>query len=183
MIRSITATSEPATAIIFSNFQLCARKKSKIHQWSPLVIRLLPSQSLLRMRRYRVRVREACKRPVNSERRSDAVHAQAELCATNQYNQHCTTTRVCLNRFEMPDSEITSMTASNPTIYDSATNDLIDQSRTICRNRASLVRRSCFRTNTWTSVQCRAKTRKISTRKRGYLPPKRLSRPSSLRKD
>ena len=32
-----------------------------------------------------------------------------------------------LNRFEMPDSEITSMTASNLTVYDPVMNDLIDQ--------------------------------------------------------
>ena len=80
-----------------------------------------------------------------------------------------------LNRFELPGSQITSITASNPTIYDSATNDMIDQtSREL--SQPGFIGEVLVLENKYVDKNGKAvaKTRKLSTRKRGYFTAKEV---------
>ena len=80
-----------------------------------------------------------------------------------------------LNRFEMPDSEITSMTASNLTVYDPVMNDLIDQTPHDL-SQPGFIGNVLVLQNEYVDKlgNIVAKTRKVSTRKKGYFTAKEV---------
>ena len=80
-----------------------------------------------------------------------------------------------VNRFEMPDSEISSIIASNLTVYDPVMNDLIDQTPHDLSQPGFvgnvLVLQNEYVDNIGNIV---AKARKVSTRKKGYFTAKEV---------